>query len=288
MFSILTDSGCDLSAEMLRRLDIKCIPLKLNYPDRSLDIYPDERTICLHDFYRSMRDGETPKTAAATVEQWMQSAREELQAGNDVIIAPFSSGLSSTFQTAVMAANELRTEFPKRTVYVSDTRCASLGLGLLLYDAANLRISGADLTKTIVFLETRAPQICHWFTVDNLQYLRRGGRISGAAALAGTVLGIKPILHMDDEGHLAAVGKKRGRRASLEALADQLAELAVEPETQTIFISHGDCEADAKLLEQYIRERVSISGCCIHTIGPVIGAHSGPGTVSVFFYGRQR
>ena len=287
-YTIITDSGCDLSADMVAQMGLGYTPLSLNYPDKSLYIYADYRGLGVKEFYQSMRDGAAPTTSATTSDQWVQNAIPELEAGKDVLFMAFSSGLSGTYQSSVIAAQELREQFPGRRIEAPDTRCVSLGLGLLLYHVVNLQRQGASMDDVLAYIEENKLHLCHWFTVESLTYLQRGGRVSRATALAGTILGIKPVLHVDNEGHLINVGKKRGRRASLEALADKVAETAIRPEEQMIFISHGDCEEEAVLLEQLIRQRVPIKDCYHNYVGPVIGAHSGPGTMAVFFYGTQR
>ncbi len=286
-YTIITDSCCDLGMDRVQQWGLKYTPLRLT--DAALE-HQVERAGAegIHLFYEAMRGGAAPKTSATTTEQWIQNAQPELEAGRDVLMLTFSSALSGTYQAAHIAAQELGEQFPGRKVIAVDTRCASLGLGLLLYHVVQQQRSGATIEEAAAYAESHKLQLCHWFTVDSLTYLRRGGRISGATALAGTILGIKPVMHVDDEGRLVAVGKRRGRKASMEALADQLAETAIRPEEQTIFISHGDCLDEAKQLEQMIRSRTPIKDCYINPVGPVIGAHSGPGTLALFFYGTHR
>lgn len=285
-FTIITDSGCDLGLDMLRKMELRYARLGLSDPELEKRVYTDEDGI--HVFYDAMRSGAAPKTSATTPEQWKEKALPDLESGMDVLLMPFSSGLSTTYQSAVIAAKELQEQFPTRKIVASDTLCVSLGLGLLLYYVAELKNQGATIDEATAYIESHKMQVCHWFTVESLTYLRRGGRISATTALAGSVLGIKPIMHVDDEGHLVNVEKKRGRKASLEALVDKLVETAIHPEEQMIFISHGDCLEDARQLEQMIRSRTPIRGCYINPVGAVIGAHSGPGTMALFFYGTQR
>lgn len=287
-FYIIADSGCDLGQDLVDKWGLGYVPLSLNYPEQSYYLYADYRGIGVDHFYQSMRDGAAPTTSATTTAQWEEEAIPALEAGRDVLMLPFSSGLSGTYQSAAIAARELQERFPERKICAVDTLCASLGVGLLIKDVVALREQGASLEEAVAFAEANKLKLAHWFTVESLTYLRRGGRISAATAIAGTVLGIKPVLHMDNEGHLVSMSKKRGRKASLEAIADKLAETIVHPEEQDIFISHGDCIEDARVLEQMLRQRITFRDCYINYVGPVIGAHSGPGTLSVFFYGTER
>ena len=179
-------------------------------------------------------------------------------------------------------------KYPQRKIFTVDTLCASMGQGLLVYLAARQRGEGKSLQEVRDWVEKEKYHLCHWFTVDDLMYLKRGGRLNAATALVGTALGIKPVLHIDNEGHLINMGKARGRRASLTALVDKMAELAVEPQGQVAFISHGDCLEDAKAVEQMLKQRLGVKKVIISYVGPVIGAHTGPGVVALFFLGKER
>ena len=200
----------------------------------------------------------------------------------------FSSGLSTTYQSAVIAAGELAEAFPQRKIYVVDTRSASLGQGLLVYYACKQKEKGLSLEELRDWCEENKFHLCHWFTVDDLMYLKRGGRISAATALLGTMMQIKPVLHMDDEGHLISVGKARGRKASIDALVKKMQELALPGENDTVFICHGDCMEDAKYLEAQVKEKCGVKDVLIYYTGAVIGSHSGPGTLALFFLGQHR
>ena len=195
---------------------------------------------------------------------------------------------SGTYQSALLAREELLERFPDRRLEVFDSRCASMGEGLLVYHAAKLSQQGKSLDEVLSWLKENALNLCHWFTVDDLNHLKRGGRVSTATALVGTMLGIKPVLHVDDEGHLIPVSKVRGRKQSLDALVKRMEESAVDPAGQMVFISHGDCLEDARYVETQVRERLGVQQVEVGFIGPVIGAHSGPGTVALFFLGQRR
>ena len=227
-------------------------------------------------------------TTQINSEEFLRVFTPLLEAGQDVLYIAFSSGLSGTCQSALLAREELRRRFPERRLEVFDSLCASMGEGLLVYHAAKLRQEGRDMDQVLAWLKENVLRLCHWFTVDDLNHLKRGGRVSTATALVGTMLGIKPVLHVDNEGHLISVSKVRGRRQSLEALVSRMEETAVNPAEQTVFISHGDCLEDAQFVAQHVREKLGVTQIQIGYIGPVIGAHSGPGTVALFFLGKER
>ena len=200
----------------------------------------------------------------------------------------FSSGLSATYQSAVIAADELKEQYPDRTVMVVDTRCASLGQGLLVYYTCKKRDEGLSLQELAAWVEENKCHLCHWFTVDDLMYLKRGGRVSAATALVGTMLQIKPVLHVDDEGHLISKSKARGRKASIEALCNKAIELGAGYENDIMYICHGDCEEDANRLAAMLKEKCGVKEVFIGYTGAVIGSHSGPGTLALFFLGKNR
>lgn len=227
-------------------------------------------------------------TSAVNVEQFVVAMEEHLQAGRDVLYLGFSSGLSGTFNAGAVAAQELSEQYPDAKIYAVDTLCASLGQGLMAALAAEEKRKGKTIDEVRDFVETQKLHLCHWFTVDDLHHLKRGGRVSAATAVLGSALSIKPILHVDHEGHLVAVGKVRGRKNSLRGLLDKIKETIVDPEKQVVYISHGDCEEDARYLGDLIKAELPVKDVLIHTIGPVIGAHSGPGCVALFFVGNHR
>ena len=251
--------------------------------------YPDGRELGFQAFYDRVRAGAQPKTNQINAATYMEVAAPYLDKGQDVLILAFSSALSGTYQSSVLAVEELREKYPDRQIYTVDTLSASMGEGLLIYHAAKKREEGLSVSELAHWVEENRLRLCHWFTVDDLNHLKRGGRVSSAAALFGTILGIKPVLHVDDAGRLIPREKVRGRRSSLEALAKHMRE-TIDPAEgeQTIFISHGDCEQDVKYLIDLIREQVPVKEIKVGYIGPVIGAHSGPGTVAVFYLGTTR
>lgn len=287
-YVVMTDSSADLSAELVEKLGLDVIPLSVNVGEKSFMNYPDEREIGSHEFYEMLRGGANAKTSAVNVDTFVNAMSVHLKQGKDVLYLGFSSGLSSTYNAGAIAAEELRAAYPDRKILTVDTLCASLGQGLLVYLTVQKVLAGATIEEAAAFAEENRLHLCHWFTVDDLFFLKRGGRVSAATALVGSALGIKPVLHVDNEGHLINVSKARGRKNSILALVDRMEKSAIDPAKQTIFISHGDCLADAEFLADELRKRFGISDITINFVGPVIGAHSGPGTLALFFLGEER
>lgn len=287
-FIILTDSSADLSAEMAQELDVQVIPLSFIMEGRTYRDFPDNREMDPHLFYEALRQGEEATTAAVNVGQYTEALEPLLQAGKDVLILAFSSGLSATYNSSRLAVEELREKYPERKLYTVDTLCASLGQGLLVWYAAKARERGGTIEEVRDWVEDRKLNLCHQFTVDDLHFLKRGGRISAATALVGSVLQVKPVLHVDNEGHLVNIGKVRGRQAALKALVDRMEATAIDSGSLTVFISHGDCLKDAQTVAGMVKKRFGVQNICINYVGPVIGAHSGPGTVALFYIGTNR
>ena len=284
-YKIITDSGSDLTEQMLEELNVAKVSLSVLFRGESR---PDSVDEGIRSFYDALRAGEISTTSAVNPDGWASAIEPVLQAGQDALVMAFSSGLSTTYQSAVIAAGELAEKYPERKVFVVDTLCASLGEGLLVWYACKKRDEGLDLEDLRDWLEENKLHLCHWFTVDDLMFLKRGGRVSAATALVGTMLQIKPVLHVDDEGHLINVGKARGRKASIDALAAKVAELGESFENETMFISHGDCIGDAQYLASVLKEKYGVKHVHINHVGAVIGSHSGPGTLALFFMGKHR
>ncbi len=287
-YVIFTDSCCDLPAELAESLSLEVVPLRLSMGGQEYRNLLDGSEIGFKEFYGRIRAGEMGTTSAVSVGDYEARMRPVLEAGKDILCLCFSSGLSTTFQSASIAAEDLRPEFPQRKIFVVDTLSASLGQGLLVYLCAKERSAGKSLEEVRDYAEKTKYSLCHWFTVNDLNHLKRGGRISAATAMFGTMLSIKPVMHMDDEGHLIPVGKARGRKASLLALVDEMEKRAIDPAGQTIFISHGDCREDAEFVAEEIRRRFGTTDFTIHYVGPVIGSHTGCGVVALFFVGKER
>ncbi len=240
-------------------------------------------------FYDLERDGNLPSTSQLTPDEITQTFEPVLAAGNDLLHIEFSSGLSGSYNNVRLVAEELRSKYPQRKLYVVDSLCASMGLGLLVDYAVRMRDEGKSIEETAKWVEANKLGLNHWFTVDNLSHLRRGGRVTGAAAFVGNLLHIKPVLNVDYEGHLIPREKEQGRRRALKCLVDKMAANIYKSEGQRIFISHGDDVEDAKKLAEMVHERFpEISDITINPIGAVVGAHSGPGTIALFFMGRSR
>ena len=287
-YVILTDSCCDLSAEMAAELGVEVLPLSLQMGERAYRNYLDGREIGFHEFYERVRSGELATTSAVNVGEFEEKMREILKTGKDILSISFSSALSTTYQSSVIAAEELKDEFPDAKILTVDSLCASLGQGLFVYLCAQEQKKGKTIDEVKTFAEETKGRVCHWFTVDDLNHLKRGGRINAATALFGTMLAIKPVMHVDDEGRLIPVSKARGRKAAITALLDKIEALGIHPEKQTMFICHADCEEDAKAVAQTIQDRFGTPTVHINYIGPVIGSHTGPNTMGIFFVGTQR
>ena len=285
-FQIFTDSACDIYPDVLEKWGVGCVSLAFRFDHMNQDFKNEDMPI--EEFYRHMRDGHVAKTNAVNSETFREAFEKVLSEGTDILYLGFSSGLSTTFQQGKLAAEDLAAAYPDRTVIAIDTLCASAGEGLLLKLALDKKNSGASIEETAAYVNALIPKLAHWFTVEDLVYLKRGGRVSPAVALVGGMLQIKPVMHVDDEGHLIKVGTVRGRKASLAALADKLIETAEDPENGTFFISHGDCAEDAQTLCDMIAARGGNKVEIITHVGTVIGAHSGPGTMALFFVAKQR
>jgi DegV family protein with EDD domain len=287
-YVIITDSSCDLPAEMADAMEIRILPLLVSIDGREYRNYLDERELNTAGFYDELRAGKLAVTSAANADMFLTMMTPYLESGVDVLYIAFSSALSGTYQNALIAAAELREKFKDRTVCCLNSRCASLGQGLLITLAAKARDEGKSLPELKEYIEQMIPRIHHWFTVDDLHFLKRGGRISAATASVGSLLHIKPILHVDEEGRLIPMAKVRGRKAAIRDLLQRITELSVEIGNQTVMISHADCAEDAQALADMIREKLEPAQIVINPIGPVIGAHTGPGTMALFFLGSRR
>ncbi len=286
-FTIVTDSSCDLPASLAEQMHIRVIPLSVFVDGQQYYNFLDGSAISFEDFYSRLNDGAMVTTSAINVGQVKTVFEAELMCGHDVLYLGFSSALSGTYNAAVTAAAELEGAYPGKRILTVDTLCASLGQGLLIYHAVLARREGKTIDEVKDYIESIKLNLCHWFTVDSLLQLKRGGRVSGVTYVVGSMLNIKPVMHVDNEGRLVNVTKARGRNASINALFEKMCDTAIEPENQTVFISHGNCRDDAEKLAQMIKDKF---GCkvVINFVGPVIGAHSGQGTLALFFLGSER
>lgn len=284
-YKIITDTCCDYPAQMYEELNLEVVPLSVLYKGEYYNTYSEQ---WLKDLFDGLRNGESASTSAINPTGWAAAMEKVLSAGQDALVLAFSSGLSATYQSAVIAAEELAEKYPDRKIRVVDTLCASLGQGLLVWYACQKRDAGMTMDEVAAWVEENKLNLCHWVIADDLMHLKRGGRVSAATAIAGTVLQIKPVIHVSDEGKLVSVGKARGRKAAIKTLCDKVGELGIPGANDTIFICHGDCLEDAQTLEAMLKEKYGTKKVFIYYIGAVIGAHAGPGTMAVFFLGEHR
>lgn len=286
-YVIVTDSSCDLPAALAEEMGVLVIPLEVNM-NGNIKL---NNEIDIKEFYDYLRNKNDAKTSAVNMDRFIEVFEKIVSEGKDVLYVGFSSGLSATFMAGKNAAEELSENYPDRKLIAVDSLCASLGQGLLVKLAVDKKNAGASIEEVASYLEEEKWHLAHWFTVEDLFFLHRGGRVSKATAILGTALQFKPIMHVDDEGHLVKntkPDKVRGRNASIVELFNQMKRTAISPEKQTVYISHGDCYDDAKKLADMITAEWGITDILINEVGPVIGAHSGPGTLALFFLGSER
>ena len=282
-FKIITDSCCDFNDAMYQQYDVACAPLSVLYKGELHKNFSDDARI--KELYDGIRGGEMPTTSAANPEDWSNVIRHALDEGKDALVICFSSGMSTTYQSAVIAADELHEFYPDRKIIVIDSLCAALGQGLLVWHACQHRDAGESLEEVAAWVEANKLNVCHWVTVDDLFHLKRGGRVSATTAIVGSVLNIKPIIKVDNEGKLQSVAKARGRKAAMDTLAKKVADAT---DTDTVFIAHGDCLEDAEALAATLKAKYGVKNIHIGYVGAVIGAHTGPGVLAVFFMGNKR
>lgn len=285
-YVIYTDSACDLDKSILDKWGVKCVELKFSFDGENKSYGNYE--MASKDFYNRMREGGSAKTSAVNVEEFKESFITTLKEDKDILYIGFSSGLSMTFNSAKIAADDLTAEYPQRKIIAIDSLCASAGQGLLVYLCKKKKKEGLSLEAVADYARDLIPHLCHWFTVDDLTYLKRGGRISPTVAFVGGVLGVKPVLHVDDEGKLVNVTKTRGRANALQTIVDKFEQYCPDPQNSIVFMSHSDCLEDAQKVDDMIYKKFGVKAKSISYIGPVIGAHTGPGTIAFFFVGKQR
>lgn len=285
-YQIITDSACDLPLDVLRELNVVTVPLIVNFRGEARDDTVEDSQV--KELYDAMRGGEMASTSAVNPEGWRSVMEPVLADGKDALVLAFSSGLSTTYQSAVIAADELREQYPQQKIQVVDTCAAALGQGLLVWHTCKMRDTGLSLEELAAWVENARDHTCHWFTVDDLVYLKRGGRVSAATAVLGTVLNIKPVLHVDNEGHLISMVKARGRKAAINTLVSKMGELQGDWDNSTVFICHADAMEDAEKLAALVKEKYGVKDAFIGNLGAVIGSHAGPGTLALFFMGSQK
>lgn len=287
-YVILTDSGSDLPPDFAKKIGVDVIPLMLFLDGVPHPDYLGKEGMTCKDFYGELREKKQGTTSAINIDEFRQVMETYVKEGKDVLYLSLSSGLSATYHHSTLAVEELVQSYPDAKIFSVDSLGASLGQGMMAFLAAEEKRKGKTIEEVRDYLEDIKLKLAHWFTVDDLNHLKRGGRISAAAALLGSTLNIKPILHVDEEGHLIPVSKVRGRRNAIKKLAEKLVEQGVNLEEQTIFISHGDCLEEAETLARLVREQVTVKDVIIDYVGPVIGAHTGPGVIAIFFLGSGR
>ena len=290
-FELVTDSCCNLAEETIDRYGLHVLPLTFmaDGEDTVYQSYLKGEKTDLSQFYKMMRDGKVFRTSLPNLSDTEALFRSLLDAGRDILYLGFSSGLSGTYEATELLAKQLRGEYPDRKIYTVDTLAASGGQGLLVWHACQHAEAGEGIDAVRDWVEGNKLRLAHWFTVDDLMFLWRGGRVSKTSAWAGTLLNIKPVLHVNDEGHLIPMEKVRGRKKSLTALLNHMEKTGTQPlADQMVFITHGDCLEEAQWLEQQIRERFGVRDIVVSCIDPVIGAHSGPGTMALFFLASSR
>ena len=285
-YIIFTDSCCDISPELLAQWGVPYANMTFSFDGEEKEYISTD--ISNKEFYDRMRHGAHARTAAINAATFADAFTPILESGKALLYIAVSSGLRTPFNSAHMAVEELKDAYPERKILIVDTLAASAGGGLMVYMALNKKSEGVSLEENAAYIESLVPQHCIWFTVDDLEYLKRGGRVSPLVAFAGGVLGIKPVLQMDEEGHLVKVSTARGRKKAIEALANKYAELSYEEKNTPVFISHAECEEDAKALAEILNQKHGVEVTLITEIGPVIGSHAGPGTIALFFIGKHR
>ncbi len=285
-FIISTDNTCDLPDSILKENNVLVHQLYYAFGD---DVYGGDKNMSDKEFYAKMRSGALPTTMAANPESVENLFEDAVVRGYDVLHLSFSSGLSGSYNAYNIAANEVLERHPDGKIIVIDTLAASLGEGLIVYEAIRLKNAGKTIDEIAKHIENFKLNACHEFTVDDLFHLHRGGRVSKATAIVGTLINIKPVLHVDDEGHLVALSKVRGRKKALQTLVNNMEEKMglFKSMNSTVFLSHGDALEDAQYVASMIKERfgfeVIINGIC-----PTIGAHAGPGTIALFYWAESR
>ncbi len=286
-YTLMTDMTCDLSAQTLDELHIRAIPMTFQLGENEYHHYPDEREIRLEEFYARLKAGEDAVTSQINPVTYTEYFEAELKEGRDVLYLCFTSGLSGTINTAMLIGKQMEEEYPGRKVVIIDTLCASAGEGLLVYLAGKKYQAGMGMEELISFVEETKTKICHWFTVEDLHHLRRGGRVSSVEAIVGSALKIKPILSVDAQGKLVVVAKERGTKKALGYLLNRLVTEGENPAEQTVFIAHANAPESAEYLADAVRSQFPGIDIRITKIGPIIGTHVGAGMCALLYIGKN-
>lgn len=288
-FVILTETTADLPASYIKENGLVIIPL---YYQIGETVYGEEKHLELKEFFDAMRNGATPTTSASNPDTLRRTYTKLLESGKDILHLAFTSGLSCSYNNAAFVAEDLKEEYPDAKITVIDTLCASLGQGLIVNSAVQMKKNGKTIDEIAEWVEAKKLDVCHKVTVEDLVYLYRGGRLKKSSAVLGTIINIKPLIHVNNEGKLISYDKVRGRKKSLNALVDTMVEAIdgydYDIENEWVYISHGDCQEDAEYVKAQIEERIGVKNFMINYLSPTIGSHAGPGTVALFFYGKER
>lgn len=287
-YRIVTDSSADLPVSIIEEFEITVVPLGFSFESENYLNYPDHRQLGIKEFYERIKKGERSTTTLVNAKTFEEYFEPLLKEGNDILYIGFSSGLSGTYGSSLIAKEELIEKYKESRVECIDTMAASLGEGMLVYYAAKMKQEGKSLDEVNQWILNNKLNLCHWFTVDDLNHLKRGGRINAMTATIGTALGVKPILHVDNEGHLVPDSNVRGRKKSIHALLEKMEATCINPEDNSVFISHGDCVEDAEYLADLIKDKLHVKEVIISHVGPVIGSHTGQGVLALFFFGTER
>jgi DegV family protein with EDD domain len=286
-YAIFTDAASDLPTELIEKHKLFVLPIHFDIGGKNYQHYPDGRELGYADFYSMLRSGAIARTSQINNWEYQQFFEPAVKCGLDIIYICFSSALSGMYNASVAAASELMERYPGRKVYCIDSRCASAGEGMLVHYAALKKQEGLSLEELKEWVVQERDHLCHWFTVDDLNYLKKGGRLSSSSAIIGTMLAVKPILHVNKDGQLVPRGKVRGRRKALTEIAERMEKSCVKPQEQTVFIGHGDCIHDAETVSSLVKQRLGVKDVVISYIGPIIGAHTGPDVLTLCFFGEK-
>lgn len=287
-YVIVTDSAANLPEEIYEQYNICVASLSFHVDGKEYKSYEEGKKTDLKQFYSMMRNKEMITTSLIDPDTFIGLFSEIFEEGKDALYIAFDSALSGTYQSATIAAEYLKERYPDRRLLVVDSLCASAGQGLLVYYAAKMKEEGKSLDEVAAWAEENRLNVCHWFTVDDLFFLKRGGRVSAATAVVGSLLQVKPVMHVSDAGKLEVVSKARGRKQAMNALVKEMEKTVKDPQKQLVIITHGDCEEDANYVANLVREKFTTKEILVHYLDPVIGAHSGPGTLALFFMGTAR
>lgn len=287
-YKIITDSCANLTDKQIAEFGLEILSLKYYIGDTGFDSYIKGKKIDYSNVYKLLRDKGKITTSLANRDDCDKNILPVLEDGYDVLVLAFSSGLSGTYQNIVNSAEDYKEMFPDRKIIVVDTLCASMGQGLLVSKAVKLKKEGKSLEEVAEWVEDNKQSICQIFTLDDLFFLKRGGRLSGTSAIVGSLMNIKPLMHVAPDGKLYVTGKARGRKAAMKHLIDSVGEKGIDPQNQEIFIVHGDCEEDAKFIGEEVKKLYGVKDVVYNCLDPVIASHAGPGTLAIFFVGKER